>query len=796
MALLALFVAVGALAVSLKVLREYRPRPGQPTPAERMAALEERIRDLLYRVWTLEQQSQTRAPTSDVSPTPSQIPLPSIPPPSIPPSSVPPPSVPPPSIPPPSIPTSPEPVASASAPEPAVAPAEAAAATSIRDAVAHAAVSPGPAPPPRLDLEQRIGARWATWVGVVAILFAASFAVKWSIENNLIGPRARLGLGLAAGIVFLLAGLVLHRRRDVPYLSEGLAGLGLGLCYLSLYAGYAYYELLRVGSAFGLMFVVTVLGTMVAVVSERQVTAVLALLGGLLTPVLLASDQPNERVLMGYLVVLDFLVLAIARFRTWSALNRLAWAGTVLLLVPTFTRQPEAEAPVARLALLTALFVLFLLTPLAREWSQGRRHRAVDLLIVAGTAAGYFLAVYVTLEAWRPILEAPVAMALAILYTIVAAIYRRRVPGDEATVGVLIGVACVFVTLAIPLALKGPWITLAWAAEGAVLLWLAPRVATPVAAWGGTAALILAALRVWGGDTWASPNWPPVWNATFLAHLLTVAAIVVAGQLAPSLRADQLLTAKPEMLRTLLWILASQTLSVLLWREPPGLWPAGLLAAQVLVLGALSRLIASPTFAVAVPLAAVMLLARMLVADDSMAKAAAEDLLNRYLVMRIVACAVIGLSGRWLAGSGASVHAGTVGRTVSGTAGVVLLFVLSQGWTRYQNALLQDAKLGATRRGLRSEIRWRTQVGLSVLWTLYAAAVLAWGFIRRSAPLRYGALGLLGLTIFKVFVVDLASVKTLYRMLSFLLLGVVLLLVGLLYQKMNRERGAPGPPRL
>src|SRR5713226_5149330 len=107
MALLALFVAVGALAVSLKVLREYRPRPGQPTPAERIAALEERIRDLLYRVWTLEQRSQPRAPTPDVSATPSEIPSPSIP------SS--------------SIPTGPEPVVSVppSAPEPAVASAEA-----------------------------------------------------------------------------------------------------------------------------------------------------------------------------------------------------------------------------------------------------------------------------------------------------------------------------------------------------------------------------------------------------------------------------------------------------------------------------------------------------------------------------------------------------------------------------------------------------------------------------------------------------------------------------------------------
>jgi uncharacterized membrane protein len=53
--------------------------------------------------------------------------------------------------------------------------------------------------------------------------------------------------------------------------------------------------------------------------------------------------------------------------------------------------------------------------------------------------------------------------------------------------------------------------------------------------------------------------------------------------------------------------------------------------------------------------------------------------------------------------------------------------------------------------------------------------------------LRYAALCLFGLTIVKVFFVDMASVKTAYRMLSLLVLGVVLLLVGLLYQKASRR---------
>ena len=761
MSFLIFILAVAALFVALKALRDSQPRPGQPTPAERIAGLEERVRDLLYRVWTLEQQRDGVQPQPEAPPAPAPTAA---------------------------VPTEPVP----SAHEPVPSPAWSAAAAAVQGAAVHAA-APLPAPAPRLDLEQRIGARWTTWVGVVAILFAASFFVKWSIENDLIGPRARLGLGLSSGITLLAAGLALHRRRDVPYLSEGLSGLGLGLCYLSLYAGYAYYALLPAGAAFGLMFIVTVLGTGVAVVSERQITAVLALLGGLLTPVLLAQQEPNERVLLGYLFVLDLLVLAIARFRTWTALNRLAWAGTVLLLAPTFLRYPDAPYPVARLVLLSALFLLFLLTPLAHAWGHRARVDEVDLLFVAGTAAGYFWAVYVTLEGWWPLLEAPAAMALAILYTALAGFYRRRVPDDDETVGVLMGVACVFLTLAIPLALKGPWITLAWAAEGAVLLSVAPRLVTPVAAWGGTAALFLAAFRVVGVDKWGSAYWTPVWNATYLAHLVTVAAIVLAGQLALALRPGQLWSLSREGIRSTLWVLASLTLSVVLWREPQGLWPAGLLIAQLLVLGFLARVVPSPAFVVAVPLAAFTVLARTLGADDTMARASAEQLVNVYTLMRVLACVVLAVAGAGLAASGAERYAVPVGRALSGAAGVVLLFVLSQAWTRYLNVAIKDMR-GPARSAQASELRWRMQLGLSMLWTVYAAATLAWGFLRRSVALRYAALSLFGLTIVKVFFVDMASVKTAYRMLSLLVLGVVLLLVGLLYQKSSRRPAAPGSP--
>ncbi|MGH7348944.1 MAG: DUF2339 domain-containing protein, partial [Candidatus Rokuibacteriota bacterium] len=219
-----------------------------------------------------------------------------------------------------------------------------------------------------------------------------------------------------------------------------------------------------------------------------------------------------------------------------------------------------------------------------------------------------------------------------------------------------------------------------------------------------------------------------------------------------------------------LWVTAVATLAVQLWREPAGLWPATWLTVELLVVAGLARVSLSPAFALATPLLAAVLLARVLGADDDLARRATESLVNRPLFSRVAACAAIGLAGGALARSTATPRAGPIGRAISGAAGLALLFVLSVSWTRFQEGALQ-------------ELRWRTQIGLSVLWTLYAAVALAWGFLRSSAVVRYAALALFGLTVIKVFAVDLGAVKTAYRILSFLVLGVVLLLVSLAYQR-------------
>jgi uncharacterized membrane protein len=735
--LLAVFLAVLAFGAA-------RRRSTPNSSEARIAALEEQIRGLLYRVWTLEQgAAPSREPPSPVS-APAGPPLPSAPP------------EPPGALPAPPRSTSAEPEAVAEPVEEAAAP----------------SAAPTEAPKPPIDLEQRIGARWATWVGVVAILFAIAFFLKWSFDNDLLGPGARVALGLVAGLASLASGLLLRPRRDVPYLSEGLAGLGLGVLYLSLHGAYAVYELTGPGVTFAGMFAVTLLGALVAVVSSQQITAVLAVLGGLLTPVLLAVEQPDERNLLAYLLVLDLLVLAVARFRTWPALSRLTWAGSALLLGATFVNQPDSPHPLSRLVLLSALFVLFLAVPLIQPIARRRRQAEIDLVLVVANAAGYFWAVYLTLEPWHPRAEGAYALALAIVYRLVSSDYASRVPDDEATVVLHEGVAWTFLTLAIPLALAGRWVTLAWAAQGVALLWAASRVKTPVAAWGGLAALALATARVMAWDRHL-PGEVPVWNLTYLAHLLVVVALVWGGAVARAARPERLGALTGTLVRRVLWFLAPLVLAALFWREPPGLWPATLLTAELVLVAWLARATPSSAWALATPILALVLLARVLGADDVQARIAAASFFNAPLFSRIAACAALAVAGGQLTRSSAPEWALPWGRGLSGAAGVVLLFVLSVDWTRYQGRAAG----------------WITQVGLSVLWTLYGAAALGWGFLRSRPSVRYAALGLFGLTVAKVFLVDLAAVRTAYRILSFLVLGVVLLGVSLLYQKGRRAPG-------
>ncbi|MCZ2401313.1 MAG: DUF2339 domain-containing protein [Phycisphaerae bacterium] len=83
-----------------------------------------------------------------------------------------------------------------------------------------------------------------------------------------------------------------------------------------------------------------------------------------------------------------------------------------------------------------------------------------------------------------------------------------------------------------------------------------------------------------------------------------------------------------------------------------------------------------------------------------------------------------------------------------------------------------------------ADARMATRTGLSIYWGVYAIGLLAAGFAWRTAWCRYAGLGLLCVTLMKVVVVDMAEVHTVYRVLSFLALGLLLMVTSIAYSKL------------
>jgi uncharacterized membrane protein len=93
--------------------------------------------------------------------------------------------------------------------------------------------------------------------------------------------------------------------------------------------------------------------------------------------------------------------------------------------------------------------------------------------------------------------------------------------------------------------------------------------------------------------------------------------------------------------------------------------------------------------------------------------------------------------------------------------------------------------------------RWAAQTSLSILWGVYATVILAFGFWRSIRSLRLSALGLFGLTALKLVIVDMAKVREVYRIVSFFVLGVLMIAASYLYHRVEKrlEASTAGQPQ-
>lgn len=324
------------------------------------------------------------------------------------------------------------------------------------------------------DLEKFIGENLVSKIGIAILVLAIGFFVKLAIDNNLIGPIGRVGVGLLCGAI--LIGFAHLLRNNYKSFSSVLAGGGLAVFYFTIALAFHQYHLFSQTVSFIIMLVITAFAVVLSLLYDRQELAIIALAGGFVTPFLVSNGSDNYTILFSYLLILNTGLLTIAYHKAWRLLNLLAFGFTVILFVSWLATLPydaTVSAYHGGFLFATAFFILFFLINIAHNIKENKKFIASDFgILLANTclyfAAGLYLITAAGMASYKGLFSA--CMGAFNLFTSYFLFRKKKV--DSNILYLLIGITFSFISLTAPLQLHGHYITLFWASEAVLLYWL------------------------------------------------------------------------------------------------------------------------------------------------------------------------------------------------------------------------------------------------------------------------------------------------------------------------------------
>lgn len=194
---------------------------------------------------------------------------------------------------------------------------------------------------PAVNVEAFLGRNLFAWIGGIALFFGLALFLQYSFKNNLISPGVRVALGYLFGAAMLMVGLRLPRPRyEIGVHTLVSAGL-LAFC-ASTWAAHALHQFIGQPLAFALLALTSAAGFALSIRLKSQAVALLGLLAGFLTPILVSTGSDRTLALFLYIGVLNAGIVAVVlRCPHWPHLLSLGWLGTTLIQVGWLIRYAE-----------------------------------------------------------------------------------------------------------------------------------------------------------------------------------------------------------------------------------------------------------------------------------------------------------------------------------------------------------------------------------------------------------------------------------------------------------------------
>ncbi|TDQ77296.1 DUF2339 domain-containing protein [Sphingobacterium yanglingense] len=322
------------------------------------------------------------------------------------------------------------------------------------------------------DIERFIGENLINKIGIIILVLGISFFVKYAIDKEWINEPARVGIGILAGGILL--GVAHRLRAKFKAFSSVLVAGGIAVFYFTIGIAFHDYQLFNQTTAFVIMVAITAFSIFVSLAYNRQELAVMSAIGGFAVPFMVSTGNGNYHVLLTYISLLNLGILTISYFKRWFVVNFTAFVLTFLIVAAWYISldSPSTLVLVHALRYCILLYVIFTVAFIINNMLHKNKFANYEVGAVISNTSAFYAIGYHIIHSYSPAHVGLFTILLAAFNILFAYVIFKKYRFDKTIILVLIGLALTLATITIPVQFEGNYVTIFWACEAVLLLWL------------------------------------------------------------------------------------------------------------------------------------------------------------------------------------------------------------------------------------------------------------------------------------------------------------------------------------
>ncbi len=393
----------------------------------------------------------------------------------------------------------------------------------------------------KTDYERFIGENLFGKIGILIFILGIGFFVKYAIDQNWINETMRTVLGFAVG--FALFGVGHKLRKEYSTFSSLLVGGSFAIFFITDAIAYHYYGLFTTPVAFTILLVSMLLMVALAIIYNKRELAIIALIGGFIAPFIVGISI-NTGILV-YILILNLGMFTLSMFKRWSELPILSFvATTTIMFITVFGIILKEGGMEKETFIFVSIYYLTFILPIfyiLRFHKEDKMNIPLVSSIISNNFV-YFTLGLTLISHMDLTFNAKGWLCLFIALVNTGIYFWMCKAKHEFLKSVSIAMTIIFAALFVPMHFDSSAIHLAWAAEMVATLWLFIKTKNRLFEYGALAYLVLTNIAFYlylvgfedslsFMNTDPSPDYRMFANGTFVSNIFTAIAFLVSGLL-------------------------------------------------------------------------------------------------------------------------------------------------------------------------------------------------------------------------------------------------------------------------